>query len=554
MKTANRKLTCGLLLGCAVVLFMSSCGGGGGGSSPPASISFSTNSISFKAIGPYAAAPATQTLTGTVTGVTSGIVYFKVFVNNAVANSPNASFTVTNVTIANSAGQTDVIPAVPSSLGTGSFKGSISVTACVNDPSCGTGQLSGSPVTIPVEYDISSGVDGNTVTPRVVPASTPGTVILRGAGFTGATAVSFGSMAATSVSVVSDSEIDASYSALPAGTYPVTVDSGNISYSASLVAVSPPAFTSTTIPYPAGLDLSYPNTAGLEYDAQRSALFVLLPGGISTNSTLLRYAFDGSTWGAPTQISMTGSVQVHLSPDGTHLLVLVAPDGDHTSMVELDPVTLAQTNITTVANYYSSGTDAACGFAFADDGNAIVSNADSFGFAFGTFSRVLTPLSDGGGCSPVASGNGAVVGMVSGTFVTSSETVIHPGFQTGTGTTADFAGDKFVTAGIVTGQSGQVLGYATGLSGQLMNSAGTRLYGVTTDPTTFQPTLATVDLTATASGSPDPVFPQLGTPITLPGCATGTCPEAVFTLTATPDGATVFIAGPTYVVVQPISP
>lgn len=114
-------------------------------------------------------------------------------------------------------------------------------------------QLAGSPVTIPVSYSIGSGVDGDTVTPRVVAAGAAGTVILRGSGFTGATDVSFGSEAATSITVVSDSEIDASYPVLPAGTYPVTINSGSISDTASLVAASSPAFTATSITYPAGV-------------------------------------------------------------------------------------------------------------------------------------------------------------------------------------------------------------------------------------------------------------------------------------------------------------
>lgn len=145
---------------------------------------------------------------------------------------------------------------------------------------------------------------------------------------------------------------------------------------------------------------------------------------------------------------MAGLVQVHLSPDGTHLLALIVPDGGHTSMAQLDPVTLTQDNITTVANPFTTF-DAACGFALANDGNAFVSNADSFGFAFGAFSGVFTPLSDGGGCDPVASGNGAIVAMGVSRFDTSSETIRHPGAETDSGAGGDFAGDKFVASGQV---------------------------------------------------------------------------------------------------------
>jgi hypothetical protein len=501
--------------------------------------------VTFNAVGPYARAPASQMITGTVTGLTtSGTLYIRV-----VANNPGEAFTVSSVTIAGESGQANVIPAEPSSLGAGSYQGSITVTACLNDSTCSTGQLSGSPQTISVGYEIASGVGGDTVTPRVVAADTVGEAVLRGSGFTGASAVSFGSTAATSITVVSDSEIDVEYPALPAGTYPVSVNSGSISDTASLVTVEPPALTATTLPYPSGLGVSYSQTAQIEYDAQRTALFVLLPGGGSTTPTLLRYAFDGTAWDAPTQISMAGLVQVHLSPDGLHLLALVVPDSAHTSMAELDPVTLVQTDITTVSNPFTIGS--ACGFAVANDGNAIVGNSDSYGFVFGTFSRVFTALAnDDGGCDPAASGNGAVVGMTLSTFLASTETVVGGGPQTDGGTTADFAGDRFTFSGQIYDQNGLFLGYTNGLYGEIINSAGTRVYGVTPDPVTYVPTLVAFDLTA-PSGN---LFPRVGTPITLPGCVEGSCPEAFYTLATTPDEATIFIAAPTYVIVQPISP
>ena len=304
-----------ILLVVMITGILGGCGSGNSSTHGSGSVSFSTNTISFKAAAPFAQAPSSQTITGTVTGVTTGTLYVTVQVNN-----PNNLFTVTSPTITGNSGQVSVVPAIPSSLSAESFSGSITITACLNDASCQTGQLSGSPQTIPVSYVIASGVDGNTVTPRVVPANTAGMVILRGAGFTGATSVNFGSATASSLTVVSDSEIHASYPALAADSYPVTINSGNISFSASMLAVSPPAFTATAIPYPSGDALIYPDSAEIEYDAQRTALFILLPGGNSTNPTLLRYGFDGSAWGSPTQVSMAGLQRVHLSPDGTHLL------------------------------------------------------------------------------------------------------------------------------------------------------------------------------------------------------------------------------------------
>lgn len=536
-KMASRKLRHHIVLIYAAVLMTSSCGGGssstgstGGQGAGQGSVSFSTNSISFKAAAPFALAPATQTITGTVTGVSSGILYVTVFAKN-----PNSFFTVTDVTITGNSGQIGVIPATPSTLNPGNFSGSVTVSVCLNDPTCKTGQLSGSPQVIPVAYNIASGVDGDTVTPRVVAANVTGTAILRGVGFTGATTVSFGSSAATSFSVMSDSEIDVSYPALAAGTYPITINSGAIGYSASLVAFSPPAFSAASIPSAAG-------AIEIQYDAQRAALLVLLAGA-APNNELQRYAFDGNTgtWGSPTQVQMQNVLQFSLSPDGTHLLVLVQ-DPTSASMVELDPMTLQQTNITNFPHVAET-----CGFALANDGNAIVGLTSSQGLIFGTFSGVLNWMSTPDGCPMVASGNGAIVAMNGINYAASKETVTQPGT---TGTSADLAGDKFINGIAIQSQTGQVLGYLS-TSFNVVNWAGTRAYGYTADPISCAPTLTTFDLTASPLGNPNPQFPVLGSPIALPSsCLNST--NFGYRLAISPDGATVFIVRPDGLLVQPV--
>lgn len=540
----SRKHAYGLFFICAALLMTSSCGGGGsstgstgGQGSSPGTVSFSTNTISFKAAGPFAQAPATQTVTGTVTGVTAGTVYVTIQVNN-----PNSFFTVTNPSITGNSGQVNVVPAMPSSLQVGSFSGSVTVSICLNDPTCKTGQLTGSPQIISVAYNVGSGVDGNTVTPRVVAANAAGTAILRGAGFTGATDVSFGSFAATSISVVSDSEIDVSYPVLAAGTYPITINSGGISYTASLVAISPPAFAQTLIPYPSGVVAQGPSE--IEYDPQRTALFVLasVPTSGPPSPMLLRYAFDGSAWGPPTELSIQFGEEFHLSPDGTHLLLLVQSDAS-ASMVELDPVSLAQTNITVLPlSPYT------CGFELANDGNAIVGvpSAEGLlaGFVFGTFSRVATPMPYPGDCPTVASGNGALVAMGNANYISAKETITQPGTA---GTSADLIGDKFLNGDAVQDQTGQVLGYLS-TPYNVLNWAGTRAYGYAVDPNSCVGSLSTFDLTSTPSGSPNPQFPVLGTPITF----SNSCFSGGYLLAITPDGATVFLGRPDGLVVQPI--
>lgn len=563
LKMTKRKRDYRVFLIFAGVLLASACGGGssstgssGGQGGGQGSVSFSTNAISFKAAGPFAQAPATQTITGTVTGVSSGTLYVRV-----VANNPSSFFSVTSVTITGNSGQLGVIPTAPSTLNAGNFSGSVTINVCLNDPTCKTGQLTGSPQVISVAYNIASGVDGDTVTPRVVPANAAGTAILRGAGFTGATSVSFGSSAATSVSAVSDSEIDVSYPALPAGTYPITIDSGGINYTASLLAVALPGFTQTLLAYPSGVGAQGP--LGIEYDAQRSALFIVLRGSSSTNQIVLRYAFDENTntWGSPTQISMANLEQVHLSPDGSHLLALVLPDAADTSMVELDPVTMGQTGVTT---FSSPVNNSPCGFALANDGNAILGLPIGIlpsgplpgvtgGFVFGTFSRVATPTSDGGTCYPVASGNGAIVQLggpyITPEFVASQEMIANSGAETSMGSTADLAGDLILNGPNVESETGQLLGglnTGVGNSFYLINWAGTRAYGYTPNVSSCTPTLSTFDLTATTSGGE---YPVLGAPVSLPKvCDNG--PGDL--LAITPDGTTAFIAGSAGVFVQPL--
>ena len=568
MKSTMKKAVYGVCL-CFVAALLGSCGGGGGGSNaapppppPPATLSLSTTQITFKAVGPFAVAPPSQTITGTVTNLTSsGTLYVTV-----IANNGNGFFSVSNVTLAGNSGQASVIPIAAPTLGAGTFHGSIMVSACLNDPTCQTGQLAGSPQTIPVEYDIASGVDGDTVTPGVVAANTPGMVVLRGTGFTGATSVSFGSVAATSVAAAGDTEIDVSYPALPAGTYPVSINGGSISDTASLVAVAPPAFGQTVLPYPSSLVGEY--SSEILYDPQRMGIFVLFMTGnqpISpSNSTLVRYAFDGSAWGAPTQVSITNLEAVRLSPDGSHLLALVSPDVQHVSMLELDPVTMAQTNSTTGTS--PSAGNVACGLALASDGNALVTFQTDPGvvaLAFGTFSRVFTGMDNNGnnvsgdaqGCYPVASGNGAIVqlgGLLNGhEFLAATELPTNSGAATSVGATSDLTGDTFLNGPQVLNQIGQISGFLATVS-NVINSAGTRAYGYNPDTVSCAPTLSTFDLTATPVviqyNPQSPQYPVLGSPIALPS----DCLNQTYVLTISPDDATVFIARDDGVVVQPL--
>jgi hypothetical protein len=175
----------------------------------------------------------------------------------------------------------------------------------------------------------------NFVAPYVVPASGPGDVIIRGRGFSALSpdlSVQFNSTPAPSAVVVSDTEIHATYPALAAGSYSISVSSGATSIPSraalKLVVIDPPAFPLHTIPRPA----SAGRPENLIYDAERQALLFV----DRTNNRILRYALaDSGSTSLDTGLRWVG--QIALSPDGTEL-IRTAPQ---TPLTRLNPVTLA---------------------------------------------------------------------------------------------------------------------------------------------------------------------------------------------------------------------
>ena len=95
--------------------------------------------------------------------------------------------------------------------------------------------------TVPVTLNVNA-VGVNFVAPYVAIAGAGGNVIIRGNGFAGATAVSFGGTpAAGGFTVVSDTEISATHPALPAGNYAVNVTAGGaLTTRANLVVIARP--------------------------------------------------------------------------------------------------------------------------------------------------------------------------------------------------------------------------------------------------------------------------------------------------------------------------
>jgi hypothetical protein len=140
----------------ALCLFVCACGGGGGdggggGGGPTGTLSVSTNSLTFIANGPQANTPAAQAVSGTVTGVSSGTLFV------TIVGTGTAIAAISPVTLVNdTTGQAMVSVPAPSTLGPGTYTGTITVRACLNDQSCSGSNLQGSPQTINVTYHVAA--------------------------------------------------------------------------------------------------------------------------------------------------------------------------------------------------------------------------------------------------------------------------------------------------------------------------------------------------------------------------------------------------------------
>jgi len=226
----------------------------------------------------------------------------------------------------------------------------------------------------------------NFVAPYVVPAGGGGDVIIRGYGFSALNpatlSVQFNSIPAVSAVVVSDTEIHATYPALAAGSYPISVSSGATTIPSraalKLVVVDPLASGVTTI--------QRPTTAGrpayLMYDAERKALlFTDLD-----NRRILRYALSDS--GSTTLDNAPGAIA--LSPDGTEIIRA----GPGNSLIRHDPVTLTQLSSIDVSAPLGASSVTLSQIAFGSDGAAI-GNAYAGGgslYRYDMLTQQITPV------------------------------------------------------------------------------------------------------------------------------------------------------------------
>ncbi len=126
-------------------------GGGGGGANAGAQFTISRTSVNFSGTMDQGT-PASQTVTGTVTNATSNIYILVAYTN------PEVVADVT-VSISGNVGTMEIFPGNPDTLGGGNHTSTITVRVC-NDSACSS-QISGSPKTITVSYDVEVGPDAD---------------------------------------------------------------------------------------------------------------------------------------------------------------------------------------------------------------------------------------------------------------------------------------------------------------------------------------------------------------------------------------------------------
>jgi IPT/TIG domain len=550
----------GRIVAVLLVATLSACGKGSEGTQSTTAVS--THSLSFSAASPDAPTPAAQMFDATFSGDT---VYITVLGSGkAVAN-------VVFTRSGNSA-QVTVTPAAPSSVGAGVFSGIVSVTGfnCAN-AAC-TSQARGNTETINLIYSIPPIV--RAAAPYVATSGVAGDVVIRGRGFMqfAVQNVTFGATAASAFSVISDTEIHASYPALAAGTYAVQIDvptsPGAIVSTANLVVVDPPSYAATMLAYPSATV----QVERLLYDAEHGALLVART--TAAGGEIVRYAFSGGTWGAATTVLIADLADIALSTNGQQLLAL-----GQSALTSLDPSTLA-VGAATPTPALATGVFLK-NLVVPNDDNAIITTGrtdnaasalDRYTVYNPAYSTSTTNLVN---ATPSASGNGALVVLAQGDpTLTGSATVFQYPATTGAFAATPVglnqnsiapALDRAVTRVVFNGT--QVYGASYVLSGTLPSTTpvvtvqytllgtlpattlavavkpdGTRAY--TLDSAASD--VLSFDLTASAGGA---ALPQVGS-----GTVLAADPGAGAQMTISPDGGTLFFAGADRVVVQPAPP
>jgi hypothetical protein len=430
------------------------------------------------------------------------------------------------------------------------------------------------PTVVPVSLAVNA-LGVNFVAPYIGTTGVAGDVIIRGYGFSGLTVpqVLFDATPGTAIDRRSDTEIRASYTALAAGTYPITVTDGTTTLPsrAQLVVVDAPTYVATSIPRPqTGF------VASLIYDAERTSIYLI----DLDHDVLERYKFDGANWIGDTKPGAGGvNRRMALSPDGTELVRV-----NLNSISRINPATLGPLSADVDAVPFFHSFTGPSGpvpefsmIAFGNDGGAIgatqsstdglvslyrydmltqdytaLSTQSSFGevmtFAPADGSRVILPsftLFQPG--DPLTTFNPS-----DGTLATTSVTTLNLGSASLSRTGSRIALiDKALLAGQLTtvydssfnalGTLPDTLPGPVPLTGVVISPDGTKAYAYYPSPSNV---IRKFDLNSpNGSGG----FTEIGSFTSVPD-SPGT---NLIEMTISPDGGTLFLAGSVKVIVMP---
>src|SRR6185369_8628610 len=284
--------------------------------------------------------PPSRSVTATVSGPTSGTLFARLVVTGDAVDIANSSVQVLNATQA----RVTIRPVSPTSLAVGNHASVITLIVCDTDPACSGPQIGGSPATINVAYQVGPPTPPpESLAPSVGAASVAGNVVLRGTGFASVTSVSFGGTPAVDFTAMSDTEIRATYPALAAGTFGISLTSGlgPVAFGQSLTLVPAGTLAAATLAYPTPPQ----NMRGLAFDPVTQTLFVGVGLSTPTNNQGASYTFAAGAW----QLTQSPTVQnlrnLALSLDRSRLVALT-----DTSILELSPASLVMQATTAPAN------------------------------------------------------------------------------------------------------------------------------------------------------------------------------------------------------------
>lgn len=497
--------------------------------------------MAFTAASPAAATPASQVVTATFGADVANV---------AVIHTGRAIANVTSVLNGRTA-QITIEPSAPTQVGAGALTGTVAITGyfCA-DANC-TRVEAGNSQTVNVSYQVSPVV--NFVAPYVGIAGVSTTATVRGAGFQGFSirGVMFGTTASTATSVSSNTELLATFPALAAGTYPVTLDipthQGAVPSTATMVVVAAPTYAAQALSYPAAITA----VRSLVYDAERGALLVGTDAG---DGTILRYPYTGGAWGTPASAAVAQLQDMSLSIDGAQLLAAT-----RAGITPVDPTAL--TLGTAVAAPSPTADSFVKNVAITNTNTAIVTTGVArsestkvyaYDVNSATFTESGTTLNN---ATPGAPRSGNIVMLITGdaSLTTAPSVFAYSASSNSIGATSltlnqnaiapvlDRDGTRLALNGLnVYSGDFTLLGtLPTTTLAVAFKPDGTRAYTYDSAATG----VLTFDTSVTQSGA---ALPQIGAAVPL-----AADPGAGVKMIVSPDGGTLFFAGANQIVIQP---